>query len=115
MIKYDWLQEKANDFIESVQKAESQAKNESDFDEICNIVEDMFCGIPNTLCAKDYFMRDIIRNRTDESKQNDTEYINKLMQYIYSQDAIYIGDYAIENIDECIEELEQRGEDDKRN
>lgn len=103
MIKYDWLEEKANNFIEALKKAE--VVNESDFDAIGDIVEGLLYRIPTTICAKDYFMRKEIRNRLPKEKQDDTEFINRFMDYIYNQDAIYIGDYAIQNIDECCDEF----------
>lgn len=107
-IKYEFLDELKNVFVDALQKAEQEAKNEQEYDALADIVEDLLAYIPITLCQKDYFMRNVIRDRMATKDKNNSELVNKVMQYLYSQDAIYIGDYAIENIDECIEELNEK-------
>ena len=109
-IKYEFLEELKNVFVDALEKAEQEAKNEQEYDALSDIVEDLLAYIPITLCQKDYFMRNVIRDRMATKDKNNSELVNKVMQYLHSQDAIYIGDYAIENIDECIDEIQIRDE-----
>lgn len=110
MKNYKNLEILKDTFLEELRKAEQEATNEYEYDELADIVEDLLAYIPTTLCQKDYFMRSVIRDRMATKDQNNSELVNKVMRYIHSQDAIYIGDYAIENIDECIDEIETKEE-----
>lgn len=104
-MKYDYLEELKNNFITALQEATKRAKNEDDMEYLDAIAEETICEIPIELAQKDYWMRSAIKGKISEDKENDTEYINRFMRYIYSQDAVYIGDYAQENIEECYEEF----------
>ena len=42
-----------------------------------------------------------------QDKMNDTQYITKYMRYLYSEDAVYFGDYVNENLTECYEDFEE--------
>lgn len=109
-MKYDYLEELKNNFITALQDAVKHANNESDMDMLDGIAEDTICEIPIELMAKDYWCRSAIIGRLPEEKQQDTKFINGLMRYIYNEDAVYMGDYVIENVDECIDEyVEQQG------
>lgn len=103
-IKYEYLEELRNIFINALQEETKKADNEDDMEYLASIAEDTLCAIPVELIQKDYWTRNTIATRLPEENQQDTSFINGLMQYIYSQDAIYMGDYVIENIDECIDE-----------
>lgn len=103
-MKYDYLEELKNDFINALQDAVKHANNESDMDALDGIAEDAICEIPVELMQKDYWMRSAIIGRLPKKKQQDTKFINGLMRYIYNEDAVYMGDYVVENIDECIDE-----------
>lgn len=107
MIKHENIAEMAQTFVNALQDATQKAKTEKDFDDLENIVIDLLSRIPVSIMHKDYFPRSAIRQRMEPDNQENTEFINKLMQYIYNEDAVYMGDYVIENIDDCIDELEQ--------
>ena len=115
-MKYEYLEELKNNFITALQSAVKCADNEDDMDELDAIAEDTICELPIEIIQKDYWTRSAIKSRmvdiVDE-KQQDTNYINRFMKYLYNEDAIYIGDYATQNIDECYEEFveqENKGE-----
>lgn len=111
-IKYEYLEELRNSFIKVLQEETKKANNEDDMEYLASIAEDALCAIPVELIQKDYWTRNTIATRLPEEKQQDTSFINGLMKYIYNEDAIYFGDYVIENIDECIDEyVEQQGEE----
>lgn len=90
-----------NELIKAIATAEKQATNEQQYQDLTDICVDLLDAIPITLLQKDYFPRQFIREKVNELDENDkdnTQKINQVMQYLYDQDAIYIGDYAIENI-----------------
>lgn len=110
-MKYEYLEQLKNDFINALQDAVKRANNEDDMDALDGIAEEAICEIPVELMQKDYWMRSAIIGRLPEEKQQDTKFINGLMRYIYNQDAIYFGDYVVENLDDCIDEyVGQQGE-----
>lgn len=112
-MKYEYLEELKNNFITALQDAVKNANNEDDMDELDAIVEDAICEIPIEIIQKDYWTRSAIKSRMVDEKQQDTAYINRFMKYLYNEDAIYIGDYATQNVDECYEEFvehETKGE-----
>lgn len=110
MKNYKNLENLKDIFLEELRKAEQEATNEYEYDALADIVEDLLAYIPFTLCQKDYFMRNVIRDRIADKDKNNSELVNKVMQYLHDEEAIYIGDYAIENIDECIDEIEAKEE-----
>lgn len=112
-MKYEYLEELKNDFINALQDAVKKADNEDDMDELDAIAEDAICGLPIEIIQKDYWTRSAIKSRIADEKQQDTDFINRFTKYLYNEDAIYIGDYATQNIDECYEEFtehENKGE-----
>ena len=107
-MKYEYLEQLKNNFIDALQEETKNATNESDIVELTTLVEDAICKMPIELIQKDYWTRKAIKHRLPEEKQNDKNFINGLMKYIYNQDAIYIGDYVVDNIQECIEEYTEQ-------
>lgn len=103
-MKYEYLEELKNNFINALQDATKKATNEDDMNALDSIAEDLVCEIPTELMQKDYWTRSAIIGRLPEEKQQDTQFINGLMKYIYNEDAVYMGDYVVKNIDECFDE-----------
>ena len=109
--KYKYLEKLKNDFIKAIQEETQKASNEDDMDVLSSIAEDLLCGVPVELMLKDYWTRSAIKNyvmKVDaQDKMNDTQYITKYMRYLYSEDAVYFGDYVNENLTECYEDFEE--------
>lgn len=110
-MKYEYLEELRNDFIKALQAETRKATNEDDMDELSSITEDLVSGIPVELMIKDYWTRSAIKNyvlKVDApDKMDDTPYITRYMRYLYSENAIYFGDYVNDNLIECYEEFEE--------
>ena len=110
-MKYEYLEELKNDFIKALQAETQKATNEDDMDELSSIAEDLVSGIPVELMMKDYWTRSAIKNyvmKVDApDKMGDTQYITRYMRYIYSEDAVYFGDYVNENLIETYKEFEE--------
>lgn len=104
-MKYDFIEEKVKDLVRDLQWAERDACCEDDYDRLTDIAEDIIGGIPRNLLLIDYWTRYGFVARLPERLRHNTEYINKMIEYLYKHDTVYFGDATTFAVDEDIEKF----------
>ena len=104
MIKYDYLQEQANDFVKAVKLATQKAKTNEDMECISDIVSGMIIKIPDTIIVADTIDRYTVCHYADEELDKKT--LDQVMQFIADNclcsadddQVVYDIDEAIKNV-----------------
>jgi hypothetical protein len=110
-MKYEYLQEKANDFIKCLQEATKLATNEDEYSDLEDIAEDVLNCIPNELLQSDYITRTTIANYIEDGE--DTKTLNKFMQKVCDDCVFHLDDEAVcDNLEVCANKFfeENKGE-----
>ena len=104
-MKYDYLEKLKDNFVSALQHETINAKTETDMDELENITTDLLHRLPIELCHKDFFTRSSMKTRVPDFLQDNTKFINGLMNHIYDKDTVcFDNDDLWERIDDSIDE-----------
>lgn len=92
------------EFVRKLQSAVQQAENEQQLIDLETIAVDTLTTIPPKLLQSDFYTRTTIKNNfIDTDKQNDTDYINNIMDKVWKSDCIALDDsYIQETIDDIV-------------
>lgn len=77
-------------FIKELKKLEKECGNESDFDDLVYVVEDILNSIPHTLLHTDYAPRSIIRTYLNDDEP--IQFVNKFMEQLYLDNVFHLDD-----------------------
>lgn len=84
---FNLLRQTAKQFTDLLQQYVKDATTEDDFDELCDIVEDVLCKLPDELIQLDYYLRTSIRELLYDEYKQDTQKVNKFMNMVADYDA----------------------------
>ena len=84
---FNALRQTAKQFTDTLQKCVKDATTEEDFDELCDVVEDVMCKLPDELIQLDYYLRTSLRGFLYEEYQQDTQKVNEFMNMVADNDS----------------------------
>ncbi len=84
---FNVLRQTAKQFTDLLQQYVKDATTEDDFDELCDVVEDVMCKLPDELIQLDYYLRTSIRELLYDEYKQDTQKVNKFMNMVADYDA----------------------------